>query len=282
MKKYFALLASLTIASLFLGGCLILKLTPENFQSLVLHFQLTEAIGVGQFSNVYVAVYPNKVEKLKKRWIKISGKLVASEGGGLPPSVVVQAVAEDVDTGQTLFKIKLTVDIKQDGTFSAKKKMRRNIPAGIMQTIKIKPQGSALEAGTEVWLCVDLFQKKSHANNSSDCGAESSPPPPGGGNVVIVSIVDFAFSPQQVNIQPGDTVRWVLDGNNLSHTTTAMAGTWDSGFVFNVQGASFERTFPPAEDGQTFQYFCVTHQASHQMQGSVLVGENAPDPDDGY
>lgn len=281
MKKYGVLLAASTIASLFLGACLVLKLTPEDFQRFVLHFELTEAISVGQFSSVYVAVYPKPVG-IKRKWIKISGKLVPSQGGSLPDRVVVQVQAELVETGQKLPKLQLAIAINTDGTFKGVKRNKRDFPAGMMQTIRIQPQGSALQAGTQLWLCIDVFQKKEHALNSSDCGVEASPPPPGAGDVVIVNIVDNAFSPQQATIQPGDTVRWVLDSNDPSHTTTAMAGTWDSGFVFNAQGAFFERTFPQAEDGQTFQYFCVTHQACCQMQGSVLVGENAPPPPPGY
>lgn len=119
-----------------------------------------------------------------------------------------------------------------------------------------------------------------HCNSGG--GGGSTPTAPPSVNRVIISIVDNAFEPQSPVISPGDTVRWVLDGMNPSHTVTEMGGTWDSGFVFNAQGNFYERTFPTSEAGQTFQYFCITHQVSDAMQGSIRVGANAPDPPDGY
>lgn len=110
-------------------------------------------------------------------------------------------------------------------------------------------------------------------------GSPTAPPPP---QTVIISIVDNAFTPRSPVINAGETVRWVMNGMNPSHTTTEMGGTWDSGFVFNAQGNFFERTFPASENGETFEYFCVTHQATDAMQGSIRVGQGAPDPRDGY
>lgn len=125
---------------------------------------------------------------------------------------------------------------------------------------------------------------------ASDCGGGSSggdasptaPAPTPNPSAVVVRVVDDAFSPQSVTIQPGETVRWELAGMDLSHTSTSINGTWNSGFAFNVQGATFERTFPASEDGQTFEYFCVTHQDCCAMQGSIRVGNSAPPPRTGY
>lgn len=117
---------------------------------------------------------------------------------------------------------------------------------------------------------------------SSGGGGGDSPTAPPAANRIIISIVDSAFNPKSPVITPGDTVRWVMDGMDPTHTSTAMDGTWDSGFVFNAQGNFYERTFSAAESGRTFQYFCITHQVSAGMQGSIRVGANAPDPPDGY
>ncbi len=111
-------------------------------------------------------------------------------------------------------------------------------------------------------------------------GGGATPTAPGG--PVVISIVDNAFSPRSPVISPGQTVRWVLDGMDPTHTTTAMNGSWDSGFVFNAQGNFYERTFPATETGRTFEYSCVTHRDSDAMQGSIRVGADAPDPQDGY
>jgi plastocyanin len=116
----------------------------------------------------------------------------------------------------------------------------------------------------------------------SSGGGGGTPTAPSIPQTVIISIVDNAFSPRSPVISPGQTVRWVMNGMNPGHTSTEMGGTWDSGFVFNAQGNFFERTFPASENGQTFEYFCITHQTSDAMQGSIRVGQGAPDPRDGY
>ncbi len=107
------------------------------------------------------------------------------------------------------------------------------------------------------------------------------PPPPPTGSVTTVNVIDNEFDPRSVTVEPGETVRWVLQGNMTNHTTTEQNGRWDSGFVFTSLGASFERTFPANENGQTFLYDCVTHRAVG-MQGSVRVGSAAPPPPPGY
>ena len=281
MKKTLALLVSMAILSLFLGGCLVLKLTAENFQSLVLHFELGEAISIGQKADVYVAVYPFQV-KIKKKIIKISGVLVAPPGGDLPNNLVVEILAEHVETGIKLPKLKLAFAIPEDGRFKIIKKIKFNIVPGTMQKIQVEPLGHELEAGTEIWMCVDLFQKKKHAKQSTDCGVDSDSEPPPASNVVIIDVADNTFNPKSVVIEAGDTVRWQMAGGSTDHTTTALAGTWDSGFAFNSEGSFFERTFPLSEDGQTFEYYCATHQACCQMRGSIRVGAEAPEPGDGY
>ena len=99
---------------------------------------------------------------------------------------------------------------------------------------------------------------------------------------IVVEVRDFAFSPKSVLVDPGDTVTWRLVGADHTHTVTAVGGVFDSGFAFTSSGATFTRTFGQNDAGQTFEYRCQTHQASHQMQGSVRVGDSAPPPDPGY
>lgn len=130
-----------------------------------------------------------------------------------------------------------------------------------------------------LWSALTLTLALTNIHCSSGGGGDSPTAPP---NKFIISIIDNAFSPQSPVIGPGTTVRWELDGMDPTHTTTEMDGTWDSGFVFNALGNFFERNFPASETGQTFEYFCVTHQASDAMQGSIRVGTDAPDPRDGY
>lgn len=114
-------------------------------------------------------------------------------------------------------------------------------------------------------------------------GGSSTPTtPPPQADVVVVEIFDNEFVPKSITVDPGITVRWVNMGEMTDHTTTAKEGEWDSGFVFGAPGDTFEHTFTASDDGTTFEYACVTHQACCSMQGSVRVGENAPPPAPGY
>lgn len=83
--------------------------------------------------------------------------------------------------------------------------------------------------------------------------------------VMNVSIEGFAFVPESVFVQPGDTVRWT-NNDDVIHTTTsvnAAAGLWNSGnmglnktyqFVFKNVGS--------------YDYNCRTHSG---MLGWVTV-----------
>ncbi|MGE5232831.1 MAG: plastocyanin/azurin family copper-binding protein [Acidobacteriota bacterium] len=100
--------------------------------------------------------------------------------------------------------------------------------------------------------------------------------------VIMVEIDDNSFSPKSINVQPGDTVQWVLRGSSHNHTVTEANGLWNSGQVFTTAGATFQHTFSDADTGHTYLYYCTTHQACCQMQGSIRVGNSAPAPNPGY
>jgi len=115
-------------------------------------------------------------------------------------------------------------------------------------------------------------------------GGSSSPtaPPPGGGQTVTVQVLDNSFNPRSLTVSPGDTVRWVMMGSNPGHTATANSGRFDSGFVFNGANDSYQVTFSTADNNQTFEYKCSSHDACCLMRGSVRVGQSSPPPDPGY
>ncbi len=110
----------------------------------------------------------------------------------------------------------------------------------------------------------------------------TSPTTPAAANMVTVQVRDFEFVPKSVTINAGDTVRWVFDGLDMTHTSSAKDMTWDSQFVFQQVGDAFQWTSSAADDGMTFEYRCRTHDNSHNMKGSILVGANAPAPGAGY
>lgn len=87
------------------------------------------------------------------------------------------------------------------------------------------------------------------------------------------------FDPIGVYIEPGQTVRWIVDEN--VHTTTAYhpknnnhslriprdATPWDSGYLY--PGNSFEVTF--TVEG-VYDYYCSPHEAAG-MVGRIVVGQ---------
>jgi len=116
----------------------------------------------------------------------------------------------------------------------------------------------------------------------SACGGGGSSPtsPSPMAKTVTVQIVDFAFNPKDVSINPGDTVQWVLNSTTYTHTVTSENGTFNSGMMFTKPGVTFSQTFNTP--GVTTQYHCMTHWHTNGMQGSVQVGDNAPKPGPGY
>ncbi|KAG9067083.1 hypothetical protein KI688_012996 [Linnemannia hyalina] len=71
--------------------------------------------------------------------------------------------------------------------------------------------------------------------------------------VHVVTIKDFKFVPQVVNINPGDKVTWT-NNDSADHTATADAGSFDSGLI--ATGKSFSHTFTTAA---TLSYHCTIH-----------------------
>ena len=77
-----------------------------------------------------------------------------------------------------------------------------------------------------------------------------------------------SFSPQTLQVQVGDTVRWVWTGG--SHTTTSVnvpvgASTWNSPLNSTVTTFDYVVDFPG-----TYNYVCVPHQ-SMGMTGTIEV-----------
>ena len=114
----------------------------------------------------------------------------------------------------------------------------------------------------------------------SSCGGggghstPTSPTPTTSPQVVVVQVQDNQFSPKDISINPGDTVRWVRVGGASPHTVTADDGSFDSMAIFQKDGDTFQQTF--GADGKTINYTCKAHYACCGMSGSVRVGSSAP------
>jgi trimeric autotransporter adhesin len=75
-------------------------------------------------------------------------------------------------------------------------------------------------------------------------------------STVEVDVINFAFAPQNVTINVGDTIHWVWKAPD--HSTTSVIGSaipWDSGVSTQV-GHTFDVTFDQAG---TFNYYCKIH-----------------------
>ncbi len=104
-----------------------------------------------------------------------------------------------------------------------------------------------------------LFGCVSNGNDSGNGGDGAST-----GKTYTVNIQNFAFSPAEITIKKGDTVKWTnLD--SVSHTVTSDNGKFDSGLL--SQNASWSRTFSEAG---TFEYHCTPHP---YMTAKIIVEE---------
>jgi hypothetical protein len=81
------------------------------------------------------------------------------------------------------------------------------------------------------------------------------------GAVANINIVNFAFSPNSVNINVNDSVTWTWVGS--PHSATSDTALWDSGI--SGAGHTFSRTFTSAG---SFPFHCTVHPF---MTGSITV-----------
>jgi plastocyanin len=85
-----------------------------------------------------------------------------------------------------------------------------------------------------------------------------------------VDVTNFAFTPEERQIDVGDTVTWSFI--DTGHTTTAEGGqaaSWNSGPTTTPAGGTFRRAF--TTPGR-FQYYCIPHQDF--MKGVIQVGQD--------
>jgi plastocyanin len=80
---------------------------------------------------------------------------------------------------------------------------------------------------------------------------------------VNVSIVDFMFTPKNIQVHVGDTIKWTNNGA-ATHTSSAKGGVWNSGNI--APGGTFSFTFNSVG---TFLYRCNIHPTL--MKGGVRV-----------
>lgn len=101
------------------------------------------------------------------------------------------------------------------------------------------------------------------------CGGDGTGPDGNDPNTITLT-TGLRFSPADLTVDPGTTVRWVSNAA-LDHTVTpanaAQAGVWTR-VATSVSGTVLTHTFTVS--GQVYNYFCEPHQASG-MTGIIRV-----------
>lgn len=86
-----------------------------------------------------------------------------------------------------------------------------------------------------------------------------------------VRVVDSAYEPPELRIEPGDSVTWTW-ASTKAHTVTSDTGHFDSG---QRSSGTFTHRF---QDAGTYAYRCQLHPST--MKGTVQVGEPEEPPAD--
>lgn len=94
----------------------------------------------------------------------------------------------------------------------------------------------------------------------------------GGGadpDVVVDATADLTFNPDQVTIEPGQTVRWRYAGGPPHTVTPDGHDEWNSASL-SSDGDTFDHTF---EDAGEYPYYCEPHR-SQGMVGTIVVEQS--------
>ena len=102
----------------------------------------------------------------------------------------------------------------------------------------------------------------SNDNNKSSSGGSSSTPA-ASGNTVTIAMKNIQFSPKDVTVKVGQTVKWV-NQDTVDHNVTANSGASFKSDLFG-NGASYEWK---ADKAGTVQYVCTVHPG---MEGTLTV-----------
>lgn len=92
--------------------------------------------------------------------------------------------------------------------------------------------------------------------------------PTGGAQEGEVSVVDIDFTPRELNVAVGGTVKWTWEGE-MQHSVTADDGSFDS--KVQSKGFEFEQTF--TTPGR-IEYYCQVHSTAEgsTQNGVIIVG----------
>jgi hypothetical protein len=188
-----------TVAGLFLtiaifSGC-TLDFTGDRFQRLELFLASSEALTANESRLVHTSFFPDQVT-VRKRWVRLSGRVDGAGTGPLPARVTVVARFQDAESGRQQSRISLNLGIKADGTFSARKRIKKNVQANSIMTVSLSPTGFDFPVGAAVRLCVDLAESKRDMGRTPDCSRDGGDDGGGGdGSVTLTELQSSLFTP---------------------------------------------------------------------------------------
>jgi plastocyanin len=146
----------------------------------------------------------------------------------------------------------------------------------LSQTMRTRDKKAVVLAA----LAVVAVMALAAACGSAGATTTGSPAPAAtaGPNGAVVTISNFAFLPQKIEIRPGTTVTWT-NNDPVTHTVTSTDSLGidaQATFTFRSdtlsQGQTFSFTFDKAG---TYFYECTIHKSLRAMHGEIVVGAGA-------
>ena len=114
-------------------------------------------------------------------------------------------------------------------------------------------------------IATSMFSSGCYSKETMDSPPQKANTPPATMNttsMMNVSIVGFAFNPENVTVKMGSSITWT-NQDRAPHTITSDDGSWDSGKI--MQNGKYTHKFDKAG---TFTYYCAVHPS---MKGSIIV-----------
>ena len=152
--------------------------------------------------------------------------------------------------------------IAVDGKLNGSLKSQWEIPAGYDDTGEVRLSFPSSDAASISYF-VDIWVESATGSGST------SGPIPGGRTFEVQATDEKTFSPRNLTVRVGDTVRWT-SGPDKPHTVTFAAGSVITGRpISNLLGSgqSFQETFNAVG---TFSYLCQLHDG---MVGTITVNQ---------
>ncbi len=103
------------------------------------------------------------------------------------------------------------------------------------------------------------------AGCGSDSPTDDGDDDGGSDPTAFVNVVDFAFTPPDVEVTPGETVRWTWTGSDTHNVTFALSAVAAPSATKTT--GTFDVTMPTA--AATYAYQCTIHP--DDMNGTVTV-----------